>query len=57
MKGCTTLHDNILVHGRTREEHRRALRDTLERCKEKGITLHRIKGCLCEDLVLLQIKF
>ena len=44
VKGCTTLHDNILVHGRTHEEHRRALRDTLERCREKGITLHKAKG-------------
>lgn len=51
VEGCTTLHDNILVYGRTHEDHRRALRDTLERCKEKGITLHRAKGSFCKSEV------
>ena len=42
--GCTTIHDNILVGGRGFANHRDNLRATLQRCKEKGITL-KLKKC------------
>ena len=49
--GCTTIHDNILVGGRNYEDHRRNLRATLERCKEKGITLKLKKSTFCRQEV------
>ena len=42
--GCISIHDNILVFGATAEEHRNNLRATLERCREKGITLKLAKS-------------
>ena len=51
VEGCTTLHDNLLVYEKNHEEHRRALRDTLERYKKKDITLHRAKGSFCQTEV------
>ena len=45
--GYTTIHDNILVGGKDYEDHRRNLRATLERCKEKGITLKLMKSTFC----------
>lgn len=49
--GCTTIHDNILVGGKTYEDHRKNLRATLERCKEKGITLKLKKSTFCRKEV------
>lgn len=52
IKGCTTIHDNILIGGKDYEEHRRNLRDTLQRCKEKGITLKLSKSNFCKREVI-----
>ena len=53
--GCTTIHDNILVGGKDYEDHRRNLRATLERCKEKGITLKLKKSTFCRQEVLREL--
>ena len=52
IKGCTTIHDNILIGGRNYEEHMRNLRATLQRCKEKGITLKLSKSNFCKREVI-----
>ena len=49
--GCISIHDNILVFGATAEEHRNNLRATLERCREKGITLKLAKSTFCKTRV------
>ena len=41
--GCTSIHDNILVWGRTSEEHEANLDACLTRQEEKGLTLRREK--------------
>lgn len=43
--GALNISDDILVYGTTQEEHNRALKETLERLREKGLTLH-VKKCL-----------
>ena len=49
--GCISIHNNILVYRATAEEHRNNLRATLERCKEKGITLKLAKSTFCKTRV------
>ena len=43
LPGCTSIHDNILVWGRTPEEHEANLDACLTRLEEKGLTLRREK--------------
>ena len=52
IKGCTTIHDNILIGGRDYEDHMNNLRATLQRCKEKGITLKLSKSNFCKREVI-----
>ena len=52
IKGCTTIHDNILIGGKDYEDHIRNLRATLQRCKEKGITLKLAKSNFCKREVV-----
>ena len=49
LKGITTLHDNILVTGKTEQEHHDNLRDCLVRCMEKGIILKLAKSTFCQQ--------
>ena len=51
VKGCITIHDNILVYGENIQEHNKALRDTLTRAQEKGITLKLGKSTFCSPEV------
>lgn len=51
LQGITTLHDNILVTGRTEEEHYNNLHRCLVRCKEKGIILKLSKSTFCKDQI------
>ena len=51
VKGCITIHDNILVHGETVQEHNKALKETLARAQEKGITLKLGKSTFCSPEV------
>lgn len=39
-QGVTTLVDDILVYGKTREEHDANLRNVLTRSREKGVKLN-----------------
>ena len=48
LEGITTLHDNILVSGKTEEEHYKNLKSCLDRCKERGITLKPSKSNICQ---------
>lgn len=48
LQGITTLHDNILVTGKSEEEHYNNLRNCLIRCKEKGIILKLSKSTFCK---------
>ena len=43
IEGAINLSDDILVYGRTQEDHDQALRKTFQRLREKGLTLHRNK--------------
>ena len=43
IQGALNLSDDILVHGKTQEDHDRALRETFQRLREKGLTLNRNK--------------
>ena len=43
LPGCTSIHDNILVWGRTPEDHEANLDACLTRLEEKGLTLPREK--------------
>ena len=52
IKGCTTIHDNILIGGRDYEDHMNNLRATLQRCNEKGITLKLSKSNFCRREVI-----
>ena len=39
LKGCITIHDNLLVYGSDKDEHNRNMAGMLERAREKGVTL------------------
>ncbi|KAK3726803.1 hypothetical protein QZH41_007213 [Actinostola sp. cb2023] len=41
--GAINLSDDILVYGKTTEDHDQALRKTFQRLREKGLTLHKDK--------------
>lgn len=43
LEGVENISDDILVHGRTQEEHDQRLRAVLQRLREKNITLNRDK--------------
>ena len=43
IQGAINISDDILVYGKTQGDHDRALRETFERLREKGLTLNRIK--------------
>ena len=43
LKGCTSIHDNILVWGKDAKEHEENLEAFLTRIQETGLTLHREK--------------
>ena len=42
--GAISIHDNILVWGKTPEEHEANLKALLQRCKERGITIRLSKS-------------
>ena len=43
LEGCTSIHDNIIVWGKTEEEHYNNLDACLTRLEERGLTLRREK--------------
>ena len=43
LPGCISIHDNILIYGKTLEEHETNLSACLARIKAKGLTLHHSK--------------
>ena len=45
--GCTTIHDNVLVHGKNVEEHNHNLRATLQRAADRGVTFKLDKSTFC----------
>ncbi len=47
LKGVTSIHDNILVWGKDYEDHLTNLKECLERCGQKGITLKLEKSSFC----------
>ena len=51
LAGVTTLHDNILISGRTEEEHYHNLENCLKRCQERGIILKLSKSTFCKEEV------
>ena len=42
-EGAYNIHDNIIIHGRTVDEHDSRLRKTMECIREKGLTLNKEK--------------
>ena len=48
LKGCITIHDNLLVFGCDEDEHNRNMAGMLERAREKGVTLKLTKFTICE---------
>ena len=49
IQGAINISDDILVYGKTQGDHDRALRETFQRLREKGLTLNRIKMHLLEE--------
>ena len=47
LKGATNIHDNIIVWGRSFEEHYENLEACLKRCQEKNIVLKASKSTFC----------
>ena len=47
LKGCVTIHDNLLVYGCDKDEHIRNMAAMLERAKVKGVTLKLGKSTIC----------
>jgi hypothetical protein len=47
LKGCITIHDNLLVFGETEGEHNKNMAATLKRAREKGVTLKLSKSTIC----------
>ena len=47
LKGCVTIHDNLLVYGCDKDEHIRNMAAMLERVKVKGVTLKLAKSMIC----------
>ena len=47
LKGCITIHDNLLVFGENEDEHNRNMAAMLERAREKGVTLKLSKSTIC----------
>ena len=41
--GCRNLSDNIIVYGKTQQEHDATLRNVFQRLRDKGLTLNRSK--------------
>ena len=48
LKGCITIHNNLLVYRGGEAEHNKNMSATLERAKEKGVTLKLSKSTICE---------
>lgn len=40
LKGARNIVDDIIVYGRTQKDHDQALKDTLERLRDNGLTLN-----------------
>ena len=51
VEGCTTIHDNILIHGKDIPEHNHNFHETMKRAKERGITLKIGKSTFCSPEV------
>ena len=51
LKGVVCLMDDILIHGKTIEEHDKHLFSTLERLQKHGITLNKEKCLFATDSV------
>ena len=49
IEGAINISDDILVYGRTQDDHDRALKETFERLRAKGLTLHRGKCVFSEN--------
>jgi hypothetical protein len=47
LKGCVTIHDNLLVYGCEEDEHNTNMAAMLERAKVKGVTLKLAKSTIC----------
>ena len=47
LKGCITIHNNLLVYGCDEEEHNRNMAAMLQRAKEKGVALKLAKSAIC----------
>ena len=47
LRGCITIHDNLLVYGKDVWEHNRNLAAMLERARERGVTLKLSKSTVC----------
>ena len=52
LKQTESVADNIMVHGRTAEEHKKGLIDFLDRCLAEGITLAMHKVTVCQKELL-----
>ena len=52
LKQTTSVADNIMVHGKTGEEHIRGLINFLDRCLQEGITLTMVETNICEPEML-----
>ena len=51
LRGCISIHDNVLVYGSTLEEHNHNLEEMLQRAAERGITFKLSKSTFCQSEV------
>ena len=54
--GCRNLCDDIIVYGKTQQEHDTALRNVFQRLRDKGLTLNRSK-CVFNNLAFYGYTF
>ena len=47
VKGCITIHDNVLIYGKDIDEHDRNFLATIQRAAEKGIMFKQDKSTFC----------
>ena len=52
LKGTKSVADNIMVFGKTAEDHKRSLVQFLDRCLAEGITLAMYKTTVCQHEIL-----
>ena len=51
IKGCKNISDDIIIYGKNKEEHNTALRNVLQRLREKNLTLNKDKCVFSQNKI------